>query len=99
MKKSIVTIAGTLGSGKSSTARAIATKLGYKHYSSGDLFRQMAAERNESVEMTNISAETQKDLDFRVDEWLQHLYRTEHEFVVDSRMAWHWMPESFKVFL
>ena len=25
--------------------------------------------------------------------------RTENKLVIDSRMAWHWMPDSFKVFL
>ena len=27
------------------------------------------------------------------------MYRTEEKLVIDSRMAWHWMPGSFKVFL
>lgn len=99
MKKEIITIAGSLGSGKSSTAKAIAAALGYTHFSSGDLFRQIAAERGESVEATNISAETQQDIDHQVDELLQKKYETEEQLVVDSRMAWHWMPGSFKVFL
>lgn len=98
-KKQIITIAGSLGSGKSSTGKALAAALGFKHYSSGDLFRKMAAERGVSIEAINQTAEIQKDLDHKVDEWLRELYRTEQRFVVDSRMAWHWMPESFKLFL
>jgi cytidylate kinase len=27
------------------------------------------------------------------------MYRTDKKLVIDSRMAWHWMPSSFKVFL
>ena len=27
------------------------------------------------------------------------MYRTEERLVIDSRMAWRWMPSSFKVFL
>jgi cytidylate kinase len=99
MKKQIITIAGSPGSGKSSTARAIASALGFQHYSSGDLFRQLAAQRGESVEATNISAEIQRDIDLKVDALLQEMYRTEDKLVIDSRMAWHWMPASFKVFL
>lgn len=99
MKKEIITIAGSLGSGKSSTAKAVATALGYAHFSSGDLFRQIAAERGESVEAMNISAEAQQDIDYQVDQLLQKKYETEDRLVVDSRMAWHWMPASFKVFL
>jgi len=47
----------------------------------------------------NISAEVQRDIDLKVDNLLQQMYRTADRLVIDSRMAWHWMPESFKVFL
>lgn len=99
MKKDIITIGGLLGSGKSSTAKAVASALGFRHFSSGDLFRQIAAARGESIEAMNISAEVQRDIDIKVDNLLQEMYRTEEKLVIDSRMAWHWMPGSFKVFL
>ena len=99
MRKQIITIAGSLGSGKSSTARAVASALGFRHFSSGDLFRKLAAERGESIEAMNISAEAQRDIDLKVDNLLREMYRTDERLVIDSRMAWHWMPLSFKVFL
>lgn len=99
MKREIITIAGSPGSGKSSTAKALAGTLGYRHFSSGDLFRQLAVERGQSIEAMNISAEMQRDIDLKVDELLQKMYREDDRLVIDSRMAWHWMPESFKVFL
>lgn len=99
MTREIITIAGSLGSGKSSTAKAVALALSYRHFSSGDLFRKIAAQRGESVEAMNLSAETQKDIDYRVDELLRKMYQNDSKMVIDSRMAWHWMPESFKVFL
>lgn len=99
MKQDIITIGGLLGSGKSSTAKAVASALGFRHFSSGDLFRQIAAERGESIEAMNISAEVQRDIDLKVDGLLQEMYRTEEKLVIDLRMAWHWMPGSFRVFL
>jgi CMP/dCMP kinase len=99
MREQIITIAGSLGSGKSSTARAVAAALGFRHFSSGDLFRQLAVERGESIEAMNISAEVQRDIDLKVDHLLQEMYRKDDKLVIDSRMAWHWMPSSFKVFL
>jgi cytidylate kinase len=99
MRKEIVTVAGSPGSGKSSTAKALAAALGFRHFSSGDLFRQLAAERGESIEAMNISAEVQRDIDLKVDALLQDMHRTEDRLVIDSRMAWRWMPESLKVFL
>ena len=99
MKKQIITIAGLPGSGKSSTARGIAAKLGYEHFSSGDLFRQMAEERGLSVEEINFAAEKQKEIDKEVDELLVRLGKEKNHLVIDSRTAFHWIPESFKVFL
>ncbi len=99
MKKPIITIAGSLGSGKSSTAKAVAEALGFKHFSSGDLFRQIAAERGISLEEINLTAEIQQEIDHTVDGLLQEMGRTQENLVIDSRMAWHWIPDSFKVFL
>ncbi|HEY1299627.1 MAG TPA: cytidylate kinase family protein [Stellaceae bacterium] len=99
MAREIITVAGSPGSGKSSTARALASLLRFRHFSSGDLFRQLALERGESIEAMNISAEAQRDIDLKVDNLLKEMYRTEERLVIDSRMAWHWMPQSFKVFL
>ena len=99
MKKELITVAGSPGSGKSSTAKALAAALGYRHFSSGDQFRRLAAERGESIEAMNISAEAQREIDLKVDRLLEEMYRVEQKLVVDSRMAWRWMPQSFKVFL
>lgn len=99
MKKEIITVAGSPGSGKSSTAKALASALRFRHFSSGDLFRQLAAERGELIEAMNISAEVQRDIDLKVDNLLQAMYAAEDRLVIDLRMAWRWMPGSFKVFL
>jgi CMP/dCMP kinase len=98
MKSELITLAGTLGSGKSSAAKRLAAELGYKHFSSGDLFRAMAAERGLTVEEINQRAELEHEIDHAVDERLREMSREQH-LIVDSRMAFHWMPNSFKVFL
>src|SRR3990167_4405720 len=99
MKKHIITIAGYPGSGKSSTAKGVARMLGYEHFSSGDLFRKMASERGYSIEEINITAEKQREIDLEVDELLKKMHKEKDNLVIDSRMAFHWMPDSFKVFL
>lgn len=98
-KKRIITIAGRPGSGKSTAAKAVAAKLGYKHFSSGDLYRQLA--HNEGVELlqANISVAAHKKLDPLVDSKLQEIGREKNDLVIDSRLAWHWIPNSFKVFI
>ena len=98
MKKKTITICGGLGSGKSSTAKLVAQKLGFKHFSSGDLFRETGLELGLSINGINKRAETDPDIDYRTDEKLRGL-RNEEKIVIDSRTAFHWIPESFKVYL
>ena len=97
--KHIITIAGKPGSGKSFTSKEVAKILDYKHFSSGALFRTIGKDRGINVLDTNLAAEQEKEIDYMVDEKLRSIYETEDELVIDSRMAWHWMPASFKVYL
>ena len=103
MKKNIITIAGKPGSGKSSTAKLLAERLGYQHFSSGDLFREIARSRGQNVKEANLHAEGKKlddeNIDELVDRRLREIGQTENEKVIDSRTAWHWIPDAFKVFL
>jgi CMP/dCMP kinase len=46
----------------------------------------------------NKTAETDHTLDDEVDDMLRAL-RTKRDIVVDSRLGFYWMPESFKVYL
>ena len=98
MKKKIITICGGLGSGKSSTAKRVAQVLGFKHFSSGDFFRQVGLELGLSVTETNIRAETDPKIDEMTDQKLRDL-RNAEKVVIDSRTAYHWIPESFKIYL
>jgi len=98
-KKHIITIAGKPGSGKSTASKAIATLLGFQHFSSGDFFRAIGKERGIDVFQANLVAEAEVDIDHLVDEKLRNLGLQEDNMVIDSRMAWHWMPYSFRVYL
>ncbi len=98
-KKKIITIAGAVGSGKSSTAKRLAELLAYEHFSSGDFFRKIARERGLSIEDLNVAAEGQQDIDHEVDRLLEKMGQEKHHLIIDSRLAYHWIPDSFKVFL
>jgi len=98
-KKHIITIAGMPGSGKSTTAKAVAKQLEFRHFSSGDLFRSIAKEKGVDVLQANLNAEKNAEIDYLVDARLREIGDTDDEIVVDSRTAWHWIPQSFKVFL
>lgn len=101
-KKQIITIAGQPGSGKSTTAKGLANQLGYNHFSSGDLFRMVSKEQGHDVLQANLAAETESGIpviDQIVDQRLRDMGEQQTHLVIDSRLAWHWVPEAFKVFL
>jgi cytidylate kinase len=98
-KKHIITIAGKPASGKSTSAKLVAKSLGYAHYSTGDLFRELAAEQNKDVLQLNLHAERDTSIDHKVDERQKTLGLTEDNFVIDARLGWHFIPNSFKVYL
>jgi len=98
VKKEIITIAGANGSGKSSTAKKIAQQLGFKHLSSGDLMRQIAKENNITLEELAKIAEKEDWVDKKLDDYVKQASQ-EEKVVIDSRLAFHFIPESFKVYL
>jgi cytidylate kinase len=98
MKKQIITINGFPGSGKSSTSDGVAKALGYARFSSGDFMRKAAVELGVTINELNIMAETDKSIDFKIDDEVRKA-RSLDKVVIDSRTAFHWIPESFKVYL
>lgn len=99
MKKNIITIAGDLGSGKSTTADLVATKLGYERFSSGSLMRAMAEEKNMTIVELNHLAEEDPAIDHEIDTTIERIGGEQDNLVIDSRTAWHWIPNSFRVYL
>lgn len=98
MKKEIITIAGALGGGKSSTADKVAEKLGYQRFSSGDFMRKLAVEMDISLNELNTKAQTDESIDAKIDEEVKKAGE-QNKIVIDSRLAFHWIPDSFKVYL
>ena len=99
-KKQIITIAGMLGSGKSSTAKQVAAELNFTHYSAGDLMRQIGKEQGiEDIRAFNLASEGKKDFDLQVDERTKKLGEDDEKIVFDGHMSWHFVPQSFRVFL
>jgi len=98
MKKHIVTLSGYPGSGKSSTGNALAKELGYTRFSSGDFMRSLAQERGLSLDEFTLLANNDPSIDNLIDEQVRKAGELEH-LVIDSRLAYYWIPGAFKVFL
>lgn len=97
-RKHIITLTGKPGSGKSSTADRVAEMLGYTRYSSGEFVRIITREQNITLSEYNKRAESKPEIDDHIDEELRKL-RSHKDVVIDSRLGFYWIPESFKVYL
>ena len=86
----LLTISGPAGSGKSTVAAALAEELGYEHVSGGDIFRELAAERDLTPLELNRLAEEDDQIDRDLDRRLRELAASREDLVLESRLA-GWM--------
>ncbi|MBE5876999.1 MAG: hypothetical protein E7290_08970 [Lachnospiraceae bacterium] len=98
-----ITITGNLGSGKSSIAKIIKEK-GYEIISTGNIFRQLAMEKGLSVEEFNqqVNEATKRgdrSVDQMIDDTTTRIGKERDMILFDSRLAWNFVPDSFKVFV
>lgn len=99
MKKHIITLGGLPGSGKSTVKRILAQMLSYQTFSTGDFVREMAFERNLSLEEFNELIRHDKSLDILIDDRLKYIEAEEDMYIIDSHLAFHFVPSGFSVFL
>ena len=92
-----ITIAGDIGSGKTTIARELARHVAVEVCSTGGIQRQLAAARGITTLELNRLAETDASIDDQIDTYLKML--PSGDLVVESRMAWRFVPNSRKIFL
>jgi cytidylate kinase len=97
-KRSIV-INGDLGSGKTTVSVKLAERLGLRRISIGDLYRRMAQERGMTALQLNLHAELDDAVDGYVDRLQREIAASGEQLVVDSRLAWLFFRDAFKVHL
>lgn len=97
--KEIVTLSGDIGGGKSSVARILSASLGYPIISAGGMQREIAASMGLTTLQLNEQSAKDRSVDDRIDAYTKMLGETRDRIIVDSRLAWHFIPSAFKVFL
>ena len=98
-KTYIISFNGQEGSGKSTIAEMVAEKLGIPRYYMGQIFRDMAAEEGMTLPEFRKKCDADHNFDKKVDDYVIKLSQQQYSFVIESRTAWHFIPESLKVYL
>ena len=94
----IISLAGDLGSGKSTVSAILCKTLDYQYIYTGQIQRKIAERYGMTTTELNHYAETHPKIDEEIDATFKALSNAEN-LIVDSRLAWFFIPNSFKVFL
>lgn len=90
----LITVSGPPGSGKSTAATGLAAELAFDHVSGGDLFREMAKERDLSLAEFGELAEADDTIDRNLDRRLRETAADRDDLVLESRLA-GWMAGEY----
>jgi cytidylate kinase len=97
--KHIITLSGDIGSGKSSVASELQKLAGYDIIGTGKIQRAIAERRGLTTLELNRISETDRSVDDEIDNYVIETGKTQDNLIIDSRLAWHFIPAAFKVYL
>lgn len=98
-KKHIISLAGDLASGKGTVSKIIAERLNFGIYKNGDYFRKLAKDMNMDVTSFNEYVKDHPEIDIQIENSAKEYAKTNDNFVIDARLGWYAVPESFKVYM
>lgn len=96
-----ITITGNLGSGKSTICKLLNEKYQFEIYSTGKVQRELARKMNMTTLELNQFMCSDKKYDKMIDDETARISRENRDtnIIFDSRLAWHFVEYSFKVFV
>ncbi len=95
---SIISLTGDLGSGKSTVSDILCRQLQYDYIYTGEIQRRIADKYGMTTTELNKYSETHPEIDEEIDATFRSLSDAAN-LIVDSRLAWFFIPGSFKVYL
>ncbi len=93
----IITISGLAGSGTTTASKILSQKLDIPYISAGDIFRQMAAERNMDLLEFGKFAEENDDIDILIDKRQAEIANKSKNLIVEGRLSAHFVEADLKV--
>lgn len=97
----LISITGKLGSGKSTICNILKDRYGFQIFSTGAIQREYARKLGITTLELNKRMDENPNLDRDIDNAVTKM-SIEHkgeDLIFDSRMAWHFAVETFKIFL
>ena len=97
----LMSITGKLGSGKSTVCNILKEQYGFEIFSTGTINREYARRLGISTLELNERLKSDPALDKEIDGTVTRLSieKKDEKLVFDSRMAWHFAKDTFKIFL
>lgn len=93
-----ITLFGLAGTGKTSAGKLVAEKLGYEFQSSGNMFRALAQEKGITLGEFEQLSKSDSQYDLALDKKVEEYGKTHEDFLFESRLAWYFIPDSFKIY-
>lgn len=97
----LISITGKLGSGKSTICGILKEKYGYEIFSTGTINREFARSLGITTLELNERLKSDPALDKEIDGTVTRLSieKKDEKLIFDSRMAWYFAKDTFKIFL
>ena len=97
----LISITGRLGSGKSTVCNIMKNRYGFEIFSTGAIQREYARRLGITTLELNQRMDENPDLDKDIDNTVtkMSIEHKDDKLIFDSRMAWHFAQNTFKIFL
>lgn len=94
-----IAISGNAGTGKSTLAKKLAKKLGYNYHGMGNIQRKIAKQHGLTIVELGELEKKDSSIDNEIDEMQKKIGETKDNFVIDSWLSAHFIPDAYKIFL
>lgn len=98
-KKNIISLAGELASGKGTVSKLLSEELNYTIYRNGEYVRKLAKDKGLDITSFNEYLNHHPEIDRQIEKSAAEYAKEHDNFIIDARLGWYAVPESFKVYL
>lgn len=95
-----ITIFWLAWSWKSTVWKLLTDKLWYRFMSSWNIMREWATDLRMSIyEFEDKIAKNDDSFDIKLDQKVAEFWKENNDFIFESRLAWYFIPDSFKIYM